>query len=150
MEVILLERIKKLGDLGDTVKIRPGYARNYLLPQGKALPATDANREVFEARKAELIKQSQDSLNAAKARAETFAGVTVTIEALSADQGKLYGSITPADVARAAEEQGLSLQKSEVEMPEGPIRMAGEFELPVRLHTEVSTTLKLVVVQAKR
>jgi large subunit ribosomal protein L9 len=150
MEVILLERIKKLGDLGDTVKIRPGYARNYLLPQGKALPATDANREVFEARKAELIKQSQDSLNAAKARAETFAGVTVTIEALSADQGKLYGSITPADVARAAEEQGLSLQKSEVEMPEGPIRMAGEFELPVRLHSEVSTTLKLVVVQAKR
>lgn len=150
MEIILLERVKKLGDLGDTVKVRSGYGRNYLLPKGKALPATESNRSVFEARKAELIKQAEDSLGAARLRAQALAGASVTIEALAADQGKLYGSITPADIARAATEQGVDLQKSEIELPEGPIRSAGEYELPVRLHAEVESSITLNVVAAKR
>lgn len=150
MEVILLERIKKLGDLGDTVKVRSGYGRNYLLPKGKALPSTEANRSVFEARKAELIKQAEDSLNAARLRAQALAGARVTIEALAADQGKLYGSITPADIARAAAEQGIDVQKSEIDLPEGPIRVTGEYELPVRLHAEVEASFTLTVTAAKR
>ena len=116
MEVILLEKVKKLGDLGDTVKVKSGYGRNYLLPQGKALPATDANRKVFEARKAELIKRSADSLNAAKLRAEKLAGKTIVVKALSAEEGKLYGSVGPADVVRAAEAQGLDIKKGDFPM----------------------------------
>ncbi|MGH8455537.1 MAG: 50S ribosomal protein L9, partial [Stenotrophobium sp.] len=101
MQVILLEKVKKLGDLGDTVNVKPGYGRNYLLPNGKALPATDANRKVYETRKAELIKKSADSLSASKLRAEQIAGKSVTIKALAAEEGKLYGSVGPADVVRA-------------------------------------------------
>ncbi|HEX4894834.1 MAG TPA: 50S ribosomal protein L9 [Solimonas sp.] len=149
MEVILLEKIKKLGDLGDTVKVKPGFGRNYLLPQGKALPATEANRKVFEARKADLIKKAGDSLNAAKARAEKLAGKTVTIKALAADEGKLYGSVGPAEVVKAAGEQGIELQKSEVDMLSGPIRQIGSYTVAVRLHTEVETSLTVVVEEDK-
>lgn len=145
MEVILLEKIKKLGDLGDTVKVKPGFGRNYLLPQGKALPATDANRKVFEARKAELVKKQSDSLNAAKIRAEKIAGQTVRLKALAAEEGKLYGSVTPADIVRAAELQGLDVKKSEVDLVSGTIRQLGTYEIGVRLHTEVETSFTLVV-----
>lgn len=149
MNVILLEKVKNLGDLGDTVKVKPGYGRNFLLPQGKALPATDNNRKVFEARKAELMAKANDSINAAKARAEKLAGKALTIKALAADEGKLYGSIGPGDVARAAQAAGLDLKKSEIEMPNGPIRQVGTSDITARLHTEVAITFTVTVVEEK-
>jgi large subunit ribosomal protein L9 len=149
MNVILLERVKKLGDLGDTVKVKPGYGRNYLLPQGKALPATDANRKVFETRKADLIKKAGDSLNAAKARAEKIGGKTVTIKARSAEEGKLYGSVGPADIVRAAAAQGIEIEKSEIDLVSGAIRQTGSYDIAVRLHTEVETSLTIVVEEEK-
>jgi len=149
MQVILLEKIKKLGDLGDTVSVKPGFGRNYLLPQGKALSATEANRKVFEARKAELMKKSSDSLNAAKMRAEKLAGKVLTIKAQSAEEGKLYGSVGPGDVVRAASEQGIDLKKSEVDLVGGVIRQVGTYTVAVRLHTEVESSVTVVVVDAK-
>jgi large subunit ribosomal protein L9 len=128
MEVILLEKVKKLGDLGDTVKVRPGYGRNFLLPQGKALPATEANRKVFEARKADLIKKAK---------------------ALAADEGKLYGSVGPAEIVRAAADQGYEIKKVEIDMISGPIRQTGSYDIAVRLHTEVETSMTVVVVEEK-
>lgn len=149
MDVILLEKIKKLGDLGDTVKVKPGFGRNYLLPQGKALAATDSNRKVFETRKAELVKKANESINAAKIRAEQLAGKTLTIKALAAEEGKLYGSVGPAEIVEAAEAAGLSLRKSEIDMVTGPIRAIGTYTVAVRLHTEVETSLTVVVEEVK-
>ena len=114
MDVILLEKVKNLGDLGDTVKVKPGYGRNFLLPQGKALPATADNLKVFEARKAELLKKATDSLSAAKMRAEKLAGKTLVIKALTAEEGKLYGSVGPADVVGAAKDAGCDIKRSEL------------------------------------
>ncbi|MFT4045947.1 MAG: 50S ribosomal protein L9 [Solimonas sp.] len=145
MQVILLEKIKKLGDLGETVNVKPGFGRNYLLPQGKALPATEANRKVFEARKAELVRKAQDSVNAAKIRAEKLAGQTLTIKVLASEEGKLYGSVGPAEVVHAAEAAGLDLHKNEIDLVSGPIRAVGSYEIAVRLHTEVETALTVVV-----
>ena len=149
MEVILLEKVKNLGDLGDKVKVKSGYGRNFLLPQGKALPATEANRKVYEERKAELLKKSSESLNAAKIRAEQVAGKTVKVKALAAEEGKLYGSVGPADIVRAAAEQGLELRKSEIDMVTGPIRQTGSYTVALRLHTEVETSLTVIVEEEK-
>ncbi len=149
MEVILLEKIKNLGDLGDTVKVRPGFGRNYLVPQGKALPATDENRKVFEARKAELIRKAEESINAARLRAEQINGKSITIAARVADEGKLYGSITPDGVVAAAAELGIELRKAEVDMPDGPIRNVGSYEIDILLHSEVTATLTVNVVEDK-
>jgi len=149
MDVILLEKVKNLGDLGDTVKVKPGYGRNFLLPQGKALPATAGNLKVFEARKAELLKKATDSLSAAKMRAEQLNGKTLTIKALTAEEGKLYGSIGPSDIVRAAQAAGLDLKKAEVDMPTGPIRQIGSFPVTLRLHTEVESSLTVVIEEEK-
>lgn len=149
MEVILLEKIKKLGDLGDTVKVKSGFGRNYLLPQGKALPATAENRKVFEARKAELVKKAGDSLGAASARAGKINGQTVTIKALAAEEGKLYGSVGPAEIVEGAAKQGIDIKKSEIDMISGPIRQVGSYAISVRLHTEVEASLTVVVVADK-
>lgn len=149
MELILLEKVTNLGDLGDIVKVKSGYGRNYLLPKGKALTATAANKEVFEARKAELVKKYAESLNAAKIRAEKLAGKHVTVKALAADEGRLYGSVGPAEIARAAETAGLDVQKSEIDLPEGPIRVVGTYTVAVRLHSEVESSLVVVVEEAK-
>jgi large subunit ribosomal protein L9 len=149
MELILLEKVKNLGDLGDTVKVKSGYGRNFLLPQGKALPATEANRKVFEERKAELLKKATDSLNAAKIRAEKLAGAVVKVKALAADEGKLYGSVGPADIARAAELQKIDLRKSEIDMPDGVIRLIGTYNVVARLHTEVEVAITVVIEEEK-
>jgi large subunit ribosomal protein L9 len=145
MQVILLEKVKNLGDLGEEVKVKSGYGRNFLLPQGKALPATDSNRKVFETRKSELVKKAADSLNAAKFRAEKVGGKTLTIKALASEEGKLYGSVGPAEIVHAAEAAGLDLQKSEIDMVTGPIRATGTFAVAIRLHSEVETSLNIVV-----
>ena len=149
MDVILLEKVKNLGDLGDTVKVKPGYGRNFLLPQGKALPATPDNLKVFEARKAELLKKANDSLSAAKMRAEKLAGKTLVIKALTAEEGKLYGSVGPADVVRAAKDAGFDIKRSEVEMPAGPIRQIGSYPMTIRLHTEVEATVTVAIEEQK-
>ena len=149
MELILLEKVKNLGDLGDTVKVKPGYGRNFLLPQGKALAATPDNVKVFEARKAELVKKAGDSLNAAKARAEKFAGKTLVIKALTAEEGKLYGSVGPSDVVRAAKEAGFEIKRAEVDMPTGPIRQLGTYPVTLRLHTEVEATVTVSIEEEK-
>ena len=117
MDVILLEKIRRLGDMGETVKVKPGYGRNFLLPQGKALPATDANRAVFEARKTELTKRAAESVNAAKIRAEKIAGQVLNIKVLASEEGKLYGSVNVSEVLDAANEAGLDIERNEIGMP---------------------------------
>ena len=149
MDVILLEKVKNLGDLGDTVKVKPGYGRNFLLPQGKALPATPGNLKVFEARKAELLKKATDSLSAARMRAEQLSGKALTIKALTAEEGKLYGSIGVTDVVRAAAAAGIELKRSEVDMPTGPLRQIGSYPVTVRLHTEVETSITVAIEEEK-
>ncbi|TAM27170.1 MAG: 50S ribosomal protein L9 [Nevskiaceae bacterium] len=149
MELILLEKIKHLGDLGDVVDVKPGYGRNYLLPQGKALQATTNNKKVFEDRKAELVKKSADSVNAAKVRAAKLEGVVVVVTALASEEGKLYGSVGPAEIARAAEGQKLDLGKSEINLLAGPIRTTGEVKVLARLHSEVEVEFS-VKVEAER
>jgi large subunit ribosomal protein L9 len=149
MELILLERVKNLGELGDTVKVKSGYGRNFLLPQGKALAATTSNQKVFEERKAELLKKAQAQLGAAKIRAEKIAGITVTVKALAAEEGRLYGSVGPAEIARAAVDRGVELHKSEIDLPGGPIRQVGSYPATVRLHAELVVDLTVVVVEEK-
>jgi len=146
MEIILLETIDRLGGLGDMVKVRAGFARNYLLPQGKAKLATAENIAEIEARRTELQKHEADVLGAAKVRAEQLDGLEVSITAKSGGEGKLFGSITNANITEAIKEKGIELEKSEIRMPEGPIRLAGEYEIDIHLHAEVNTTIKLTVI----
>jgi large subunit ribosomal protein L9 len=149
MDLILLEKVKNLGDLGDTVKVRPGYGRNYLLPKGKALAATPDNLKVFETRKAELIKKAEDSLSAARMRAQKLAGAVVTVRALAAEEGRLYGSVGPAEIARAASTGGFDVHKSEIDLPNGPIRVIGTYQAVARLHSEVTADITVVVEEEK-
>ena len=145
MQVILLEKIRNLGELGDSVSVANGYGRNFLLPQGKAVPATKENLEKFEARRAELEKKAADLLSAAEARAAQFAELTITIEAYAGDEGKLFGSVGTKDIADAASAAGVALEKHEVRLPNGAIRNTGEFEVSVHLHTDVDATLNVVI-----
>lgn len=146
MQVILLEKVRNLGELGDSVTVANGYGRNFLLPQGKAVPATKDNTEKFEARRAELEKKAADILAAAEARAAQFTELTVTVEAHSGDEGKLFGSVGTRDIAEAASAAGVALEKHEVRMPNGALRHTGEYDVTLHLHTDVNTTLKLVIV----
>ncbi|WP_018625238.1 50S ribosomal protein L9 [Kangiella aquimarina] len=146
MNVILLEKIRNLGDLGDSVTVAAGYGRNFLIPQGKAVPATKENIKHFEERRAELQAAADEKLAKAQARAEQLAGLTVTIPANAGDEGKLFGSVGTADIADAVTAQGVELEKKEVRMPEGAIRQTGEFTFEVHLHPEVEANIKVVVV----
>lgn len=146
MEVILLEKIANLGSLGDKVAVKAGYARNFLLPFGKATPATAANVEAFEARRAELEKIAAEKKAEAEVRAAKLAELTVTIAANAGEEGRLFGSIGTRDIADAVTAAGVALEKSEVRLPEGPLRMVGEFDVAVHLHTDVEATVKLAVV----
>ncbi|MCS3902403.1 large subunit ribosomal protein L9 [Methylohalomonas lacus] len=145
MEVILQEKIHNLGSLGDQVKVKPGYGRNYLIPQGKAVPATPDNVAKFEARRAELEKAQAEQLAAAQARAGKINGLKLTLPRKAAEEGKLYGSVATADIVEAAEAAGAELEKHELHMPE-PIRAIGEYELHVSLHADVECTITVVVV----
>ena len=146
MNVILLEKVRNLGDLGQEVRVKPGYARNFLLPYGKAVVANEDNRAKFEARRAELEKHEAEVLAAAKARAEQLDGLEVSISAKSGGEGKLFGSITNANITDAVREKGIEVEKSEIRMPEGPIRVAGVYEIDIHLHAEVNATIKLEVI----
>lgn len=147
MEVILLEKVANLGGLGDKVSVKPGFARNYLLPQGKATAATAENIAEFEARRAELERIAAEKRAAAQARADKLTAlVEVSIAANSGEEGKLFGSIGTQDIADAITAAGVELNKSEVRLPTGTIRQTGEYEISLQLHSEVTTTIKLVVV----
>jgi large subunit ribosomal protein L9 len=145
MEVILLEKVGKLGALGDRVNVKGGYARNFLLPQGRAVLANETNVSEFEARRAELEKFAQEQLGAANARAEALNGRTVAITAKAGDEGKLFGSIGTRDIAEAAEVNGLTLDKSEVRLPEGPLRNTGEYEVQCQVHAEVFAAITVSI-----
>lgn len=146
MNVILLEKVKNLGGLGDEVAVRPGYGRNYLIPSGKAVMATESNRAVFEARRAELEQAETQALDEAKARQQALEGMTVEIAAKAGDEGKLFGSVGPADVVDALGVMEITVQKSEVRMHTGPIRSTGTYEVEVVLHPEVSANVTVNVV----
>ena len=145
MEVILLEKVGKLGNVGDKVAVKAGFGRNFLIPQGKALPATEGNVAEFEARRAELEAAAADKKSAAEARAEKLAELTVTIAANAGDEGKLFGSIGTRDIAEAITAAGVEVSKAEVRLPEGALRELGEYDIDVQLHSEVTQAVKLVV-----
>ncbi len=146
MQVILLEKIVNLGNLGDLVNVKPGYARNYLVPQGLATVATEANIKAFEERRQDLEKASADKLQAAKARATELDGQSVEIAGRASDEGKLFGSVGLVEISEAFAAKGLELAKSEIQLPEGPLKMIGDYEVAASVHPEVSFTVKVVVV----
>ncbi len=146
MQIILLEKVVNLGNLGDLVKVKDGYARNFLIPQGKAKRATPVALKEFEAKRAELEKAAAEKLDAAKALAEKFEGVVVTIARKAGVDGRLFGSVTNHDVAEGLAKLGFSLEKSAVRMPTGPLKMIGESTLEVSLHTDVVANVKVVIV----
>ncbi len=146
MNVILLERIRNLGDLGEEVGVKAGFARNFLIPQGKAVRATAENRAVFEARRAELERVAGDRLAEAQTRAAKLEGIAISIGAKAGEEGKLYGSVGTADIAQAVSALGTEVAKSEVRMPEGVIRLVGEYDIDLQLHTDVTVTVKVTVV----
>ena len=145
MDLILLEKVQNLGDLGDLVKVKAGFGRNYLVPQGKAAPATKENLAQFEVRRAELEAAAKTRLGQAEARQSNLAEVVVEITANASEEGKLYGSIGPREVASAVSALGHEITKSEVIMGEGPIRMVGEFDVVVQLHADIDTIVKVIV-----
>ncbi len=145
MEVILLEKIANLGNLGDKVTVKAGYGRNFLLPQGKATAATPENIAEFEARRAELERIANEKRAAAEARAEQLNELVVTITANVGEEGKLFGSIGTQDIADALTASGIEVAKSEVRLPEGTIRQTGEYDIMLQLHSEVNAEIKLIV-----
>ena len=147
MDVILLETVGNLGGLGDQVSVKAGFGRNYLLPQGKAVPATAENVAEFEARRAELEAAAAAALTAAEKRADAINGMgTVTITMKAGDEGKLFGSVGTRDIAEAATAAGTAIDKSEVKLPEGALREIGEYEIAVQVHANVMATLTLAVI----
>ena len=145
MDLILLEKVQNLGDLGDLVKVKAGYGRNYLVPQGKAALANKENIALFEARRAELEAAAKDKLGQASARQASVADGVVEITANASEEGNLYGSIGPREIATAVSAAGHEINKSEVIMGEGPLRTVGEFDVLLQLHTDVDATIKVIV-----
>ena len=147
MEIILLQKVANLGDLGDQVSVRNGYGRNFLIPGGKAVPATEENVKKFEERRAELEKVAAETLAEAQGRAEKIAALgSITLTCKAGDEGKLFGSVTNIDVADALKAAGVEVEKREVAMPEGPIRQIGEFTVQVILHGDVHQPVNLLIV----
>ncbi|KZX51294.1 50S ribosomal protein L9 [Halioglobus sp. HI00S01] len=147
MEVILLEKIGNLGGLGDKVDVKAGFGRNYLIPQGKAVPATEDAVAQFEARRAELEAAAAETLAAAETRAEAINGLElVTIAANAGDEGKLFGSIGTRDIAEAVSAAGAAVDKAEVRLPEGALREVGEYEIAVQVHSDVTAMVNVAVV----
>lgn len=146
MDVILLERVRNLGNLGDEVSVKNGYGRNFLIPQGKAVRATAANREVFESRRAELEAQAAAQLKAAQDRAAGLAELAVTIAARASDEGKLFGSVGSREIADAVTEAGQEVSKEEVLLPVGPLRSIGEFTVDFQLHSDVTASVTVNVI----
>ena len=147
MDVILLEKVTKLGSLGDTVQVKPGFARNFLMPQGKAIAATAPNREAFEARRSELEAKENKSLSAAEARRDLLVALeAISIPAHAGSEGKLFGSVTVGDIAEAITLAGIAVDKREVRLDHGGLRQVGDYEINVFLHPEVEVLVAITVV----
>ena len=148
MQVILLEKLAKLGQLGDVVKVKDGYGRNYLIPQKKAKRATEANLAEFQAKRVELEKAQVEILAQAQARAEKINGANIRIAQKAGVDGRLFGSVTTGDISEALKAQGFDVAKSEVRMPNGPLKAVGEASVDLSLHTDVTATITISVVAA--
>ena len=146
MEVILFENIDRLGSIGDLVNVKSGFARNFLLPQGKAKVATDVNKAEIESRRAEFEKKAADELADATQRGTQIDALAISITAKSGTEGKLFGSIGNIDIANAITEAGVPLEKRDVRLPDGPLRQAGEYEIVIHLHSEVNTVAKVTII----
>ncbi|MGL6162144.1 50S ribosomal protein L9 [Microbulbifer sp.] len=145
MEVILLDKVGKLGNVGDRVEVKAGFGRNYLLPTGKAVAATEANVAEFEAKRAELEAAAAAKIGEAEGRAAKLADLSVTLTAKAGDEGKLFGSIGTRDIAEAITAAGVEVTKAEVKLPEGALREVGEYEVDVQLHSDVTPTVKVII-----
>jgi len=145
MQVILMEKVVNLGSLGDVVKVKDGYARNFLIPQGKAKRATEANLKEFEIRRADLEKKAAELLSAAEARAAKLEGLMVQITRKAGVDGRLFGSVTNADVSEALAVQGINVPKAEIRMPQGPLKQVGDYPLTLQLHTDVLANITVSV-----
>jgi large subunit ribosomal protein L9 len=145
MEVILLQKVANLGNIGDKVKVKPGYGRNFLLPSGKAALATSTNLKKFEERRAELEKLAADSLTSAQSRAKQLEGFKLNLHAKAGTEGKLFGSVGTADISEALTRAGIAIERSEVRLPGGPIRLIGEHHVKLHLHSDVEIDLPVVI-----
>jgi large subunit ribosomal protein L9 len=146
MDVILLEKVQNLGNIGDRVKVRSGYGRNFLVPRGKATLATPSNVAIFEARRADLEKKEADELQAATQRAANAGKLTLRLTAKAGTEGKLFGSLGTADIAEACTAAGVPVRRSEVRLPDGPIRTLGQHSIELHLHSDVNATIRITVV----
>lgn len=146
MNVILLERLSNLGDIGDEVAVKAGFARNFLIPQGKAVRASEDNRSVFEGRRAELEAAANEQLGIAQARAAKLEGLALTLVVKAGEEGKLYGSVGTQDIADKVTEEAIEVAKAEIRLPEGVIRSIGEFEIDIQLHSDVTVAIAVSVV----
>jgi large subunit ribosomal protein L9 len=145
MEIILLEKIANLGAMGEKVNVKPGYGRNYLIPKGKAAPATADNIAEYEARRADLEKAADEALAAAGVRRDALLEKVITIVSKAGEEGKLFGSIGTADIASVISEQLVTVERNEVRLPDGAFRTIGEHEVQIQLHTDVNVAVKLVI-----
>ena len=146
MEVIMLEKVENLGNIGDQVNVKSGYGRNFLLPKGKATLATPENIAIFEARRAELEAKQADEMKGAQARADKLAGLSLSITAKSGPEGKLFGSLGTIDIAEASTAQGVEIERSEVRLPDGPLRAVGDYDIEIHLHADLNVAIKVAVV----
>ncbi len=146
MDVILLQKINKLGDLGEKVSVKSGYARNFLIPSGKATTATAENIKLFEQRRAELEKAEKQLLEKAQQRAKQLEGLVVTIYHKAGEEGRLFGSVGTTDIADSVSKAGVEIAKNEVRLPNGALRQTGEYEIDLHLHTDVNASVQIVVV----
>jgi large subunit ribosomal protein L9 len=145
MEVILLQKVDNVGGIGDLVRVKSGYARNYLIPQGKATLATPENKAKFESRRAELEAKAAAELSAAQARAKKLEGMVLKIEMQAGAEGKLFGSVGTVDIAEAIGKNGVEVERSEIRLPDGPLRVVGDHQIELHLHTDVNVELKVVI-----
>ena len=149
MQVILLEKVRNLGDLGDKVNVKPGYGRNFLIPQNKAVFATEKNVEAFNKRRAELEKKAKTTLANAEQRAAKFNDTSITIAAQASDEGKLYGSVGPNEIKEALQAKSIEISKREIVMPEGPIHSVGQYVVEIHVHSDVIANLQVEIVPVK-
>lgn len=148
MEVILLDKVRNLGNLGDRVNVKSGYGRNYLIPQNKAVFATGKNIELFEQRRSELEKKAQQSLSSAEQRASKLNDISVVIKAMASDEGKLYGSVGVNEIKDALTEKGVEVSKREIVLPEGPLHSIGNYVVEVHVHSDVIANLQIEIIPA--
>ena len=145
MQVILLEKIAKLGELGQQVHVKPGYGRNFLIPNGKAVPATPGNVEKFETQRAELEKAQEEVMSAAQARVEKLNALSITLHRKTVSEDRLFGSVGVNDIVTAVTEAGLEVTKHEIRLPDGPFRTLGEYEVELHLHADINTRITLII-----